>query len=82
MVHLKQGNETLRRASPLMIKIIESNNSYEGLFIVMKSTFMPPNSRLTFSNKDVNLPSDNLWKALDDFISTLEKCNLIRRIYP
>jgi len=82
MVHLKQGNETLRRASPLVIKIIESRNSYEGLFIVMKSTFMPPNSRLTFSNKDVNLPSHNPWKALDDFISTLGKYNLIRRIYP
>jgi len=80
MVHLKQGNETLRRASPLMIKIIETQNDHEGLFIVMKSTFMPPNSKLTFSNKDVNLPSDNLWKALDNFISTLERNNLIRRI--
>jgi len=81
-VHLKQGNETLRRASPLIIKIIRTQNDYEGLFIVMKSTFMPPNSKLTFSNTNVNLPSDNPWKALDDFISTLEKYNLIRRIYP
>jgi len=81
-VHLKQGNETLRRASPLIIKIIRTQNDYEGLFIVMKSTFMPPNSKLTFSNTNVNLPSDNPWKALDNFISTLEKYNLTRRIYP
>ncbi|MFZ8830962.1 MAG: type III-B CRISPR module RAMP protein Cmr1, partial [Thermodesulfobacteriaceae bacterium] len=83
MVHLKLGNETLRRASPLMIKIIQIGTkqdeiSYEGLFIIMKSTFMPANARLVFSNKEVNLPN-NIWQALDDFISTLQNNNLIRR---
>jgi CRISPR-associated protein Cmr1 len=86
MVHLKLGNETLRRASPLMIKIIQTGTkqdeiSYEGLFIIMKSTFMPANARLVFSNKEVNLPN-NIWQALDDFLSTLQNNNLIRRIYP
>jgi len=78
-VHLKQGNETLRRASPLMIKIIQSRNNYEGLFIVMKSTFMPSNSRLTFANNYVNFEG---WRAIDDFISSLSSANLIGRIYP
>jgi len=87
MVHLKLGNETLRRASPLMIKIIQTGTkqdeiSYEGLFIIMKSTFMPANARLVFSNERVNLPSKNIWKALDEFLSTLQNNNLIRRIYP
>jgi CRISPR-associated protein Cmr1 len=81
MVNLKLGNDTLRRASPLMIKIIQNGNNYEGLFIVMKSTFMPANSRLVFSNKNVNLPS-NIWQALDDFLSSLKKHNLITGIYP
>ena len=80
-VHLRQGNETLRRASPLIMKIIQSRNNYEGLFIVMKSKFMPQNSRLTFSHINVNLPN-NIWNALDDFISSLQSANLIRRIYP
>jgi len=85
MVHLKLGNDTLRRASPLMIKIIQTGSkqdeiSYEGLFIIMKSTFMPANTRLKFSNKEVNLPN-NIWQALDDFISSLVNKNLIRRIY-
>ncbi len=80
-VDLKQGDETLRRASPLVIKIIQNQNDYEGLFVVMKSTFRPQNSELTFSNIKVNLPSIE-WQALDDFISTLKSHNLIRRIYP
>jgi CRISPR-associated protein Cmr1 len=82
MVNLKLGNDTLRRASPLMIKIIQNGNNYEGLFIIIKSTFMPPNSRLVFSNKNVNLPSNNIWQALDDFLSSLKNHNLITRIYP
>jgi CRISPR-associated protein Cmr1 len=86
MVNLKLGNDTLRRASPLMIKIIQNGNNYEGLFIVMKSTFMPANSRLVFSNKNVNLPSNNtsnnIWQALDDFLSSLKNHNLIKKIYP
>lgn len=87
MVHLKLENETLRRASPLMIKIIQTGTkqdkiSYEGLFIIMKSAFMPANARLVFSNERVNLPSKNIWKALDEFLSTLQNNNLIRRIYP
>ncbi len=85
MVHLKLGNDTLRRASPLMIKIIQTGTkqneiSYEGLFIIMKSTFMPANARLMFSKKEVNLPI-NIWQALDDLISSLKNKNLIRRIY-
>jgi len=86
MVHLKLGNETLRRASPLMIKIIQTGTNqnetrHEGLFIIMKSTFMPANARLVFSNKRVNLSNDNIWQALDDFLSSLQNKNLIRRIY-
>jgi CRISPR/Cas system CMR-associated protein Cmr1 (group 7 of RAMP superfamily) len=80
-VHLKLGYDTLRRASPLMIKIIQSESGYEGLFIVMKSTFMPVNSRLVFSNVNISLPK-NIWQALDGFMESLERHNLIDKIYP
>jgi len=82
MVHLNQETQTLRRASPLLIKIVQNRrNNYEGLFIVMKSTFMPTNSNLTFSGKRVYLPN-NQWVALDDFVSSLQTKNLVRKIYP
>jgi CRISPR-associated protein Cmr1 len=82
MVHLKLRDDTLRRASPLLMKIIQSESGYEGLFIVMKSTFIPNNSRLVFSNVNINLPK-NIWQALDDFIDSLQRHNLIKnKIYP
>lgn len=81
MVHLKLGNDNLRRASPLLMKIIQSESGYEGLFIVMKSTFIPNNSRLVFSNVNINLPK-NIWQAIDDFIDYLQRHNLINKIYP
>jgi CRISPR-associated protein Cmr1 len=80
MVHLKLRDDTLRRASPLMIKIIQSESGYEGLFIVMKSTFIPNNSRLVFSNVNINLPEENIWQALDGFIDSLQRHNLIKKI--
>jgi len=82
MVHLKLGNDNLRRASPLLMKIIQSESGYEGLFIVMKSTFIPNNSRLVFSNVNINLPEENIWQALDGFITSLKNHNLIDKIYP
>jgi CRISPR-associated protein Cmr1 len=82
MVHLKLRDDTLRRASPLLMKIIQSESGYEGLFIVMKSTFIPNNSRLVFSNVNINLPEENIWQALDGFITSLKNHNLINRIYP
>jgi CRISPR-associated protein Cmr1 len=81
MVHLKLGNDNLRRASPLLMKIIQSESGYEGLFIVMKSTFIPVNSKLVFSNENINLP-ENIWQALDGFITSLKNHNLINKIYP
>jgi CRISPR-associated protein Cmr1 len=77
-VNLKLGNETLRRASPLMFKVLEANN-YEGFFIVAKSTFIPNNSILVFSDVNVDLPS-NEWKALDEFIQSLKKHNIIQEV--
>jgi len=80
LINLKQGNENLRRASPLMFKILKFGNNYEGFFIVAKSKFMPGESKLVFSGVDVNLPS-NKWKALDEFIKALlEEYNIIKEV--
>ncbi|MCR4420905.1 MAG: type III-B CRISPR module RAMP protein Cmr1 [Exilispira sp.] len=72
--------QTLRRASPLMIKILKtSSNNYEGFFIVAKSVFKPNNSRLEFKGKEVNLPKD-IWLAIDNFIDSLKSNNLLTKI--
>jgi len=67
-----------RRASPLMMKILLNNyNNYEGLFIIAKSKFKPDNYKLKFQGKDITLPKNNEWKAIDDFISSLKNNSLI-----
>jgi CRISPR-associated protein Cmr1 len=71
-----QGN-SIRRASPLMMKILQNDNSYEGLFIIAKSKFKPDNYELKFQRKDITLPKNNEWKAIDDFISSLKNNSLI-----
>jgi len=66
-----------RRASPLMMKILQNDNSYEGLFIIAKSKFKPDNYELKFQRRDITLPENNEWKAIDDFISSLKNDSLI-----
>ena len=82
ILHLKKEKEILRRASPLWIKIIEINSSeIEGLFLVMKSTYFPSYCQVIANNVQIKLPSGNLWKALDEFISSLEKYEILTRIW-
>jgi CRISPR-associated protein Cmr1 len=81
MVHLKRENETLRRASPLMFKVLEVNNNYEGFFIVAKSKFIPDKSKLVFHGVDVGFPTNKSeWEALDKFIETLKNYNIIKEL--
>jgi CRISPR-associated protein Cmr1 len=79
-LNAKLQNQTLRRASPLIIKILECNNNYEGIFIVIKSQFLPKDYSLNFLNQEVYLPKRNEWKAIDDFIDSLKNKNLISKI--
>jgi len=86
-LNAKLQNQTLRRASPLIIKILECNNNYEAIFIVIKSQFLPKKSQflhngysLYFSNKKVYLPKENEWKAIYEFINSLKNKNLISEI--
>ena len=86
-LNAKLQNQTLRRASPLIIKILECNNNYEGIFIVIKSQFLhkksqflPDGYSLYFSNKKVYLPKENEWKAIKEFINSLKNKNLISEI--
>ncbi len=82
ILYLKKEKEILRRASPLWIKIIEINSSeIEGLFLVMKSTYFPSYCQVIANNVQIKLPSGNLWKALDEFISSLEKYEILTRIW-
>jgi CRISPR-associated protein Cmr1 len=79
-LNAKLKNQTLRRASPLIIKILECNNNYEGIFIVIKSQFLPNGYSLNFSKQKVYLPKQNEWKAIDEFINSLKNKNLISEI--
>jgi CRISPR-associated protein Cmr1 len=79
-LNAKLQNQTLRRASPLIIKILECNNNYEGIFIVIKSQFLPNGYSLNFSKQKVYLPKQNEWKAIDEFINSLKNKNLISEI--
>jgi CRISPR-associated protein Cmr1 len=76
-VELVRTRETLRRASPIMMKVIQKNGECEGLFIVTKSKFKPDDSELKFNGKSVKLPEDNMWRAIDYFISSLKSNELI-----
>jgi len=78
MINLKINRETVRRASPLLIKIFVYEDMFEGLFMIMKSKFMPDKAKIDLNGKDVIFPG---WKAIDDFIRSLEKNNLIIKIY-
>lgn len=79
-LNAKLKNQTLRRASPLIIKILECNNNYEGIFIVIKSQFLPNSYFLNFLDQKVYLPKQNEWKAIDEFINSLKNKNLISEI--
>ena len=82
-LNAKLKNQTLRRASPLIIKILECNNNYEGIFIVIKSQFLPNDYSLNFSKhpkQKVYLPKQNEWKAINEFINSLKNKNLISEI--
>jgi CRISPR-associated protein Cmr1 len=81
-LNAKLKNQTLRRASPLIIKILECNNNYEGIFIVIKSQFLPDSYSLYFLDHKVYLPKEkeNEWEAINKFIDSLKNKNLISKI--
>jgi CRISPR-associated protein Cmr1 len=81
-LNAKLKNQTLRRASPLIIKILECNNNYEGIFIVIKSQFLPKDYSLYFLDHKVYLPKEkeNEWEAINKFIDSLKNKNLISKI--
>lgn len=82
-------NSTGRRASPLWLKILKvSNDQLEGLFIFMKSLFLPESNKINIARKigeEENKigscrNSDKLWDAIREFIDTLNKSSFIEKI--
>ncbi|BCS82310.1 type III-B CRISPR module RAMP protein Cmr1 [Anaerocellum diazotrophicum] len=72
-------NTNSRRASPLWFKILlNSLNSVECLFIVMKSDFLPNNMEINLKIQQNKIKcSTNNWSAIDTFINTLMSCGII-----
>ncbi|WAM33726.1 type III-B CRISPR module RAMP protein Cmr1 [Caldicellulosiruptor morganii] len=82
-ISTKETKKLERRASPLWFKVLlnSSLNSIESLFIVMKSEFLPKNMiiNLKIQNSEIKC-STNKWNALDTFIATLKKYEIIEKI--
>ncbi len=78
MIMPKSRQGKLRRASPLLFKIILSDKSFTGLFIFMKSKFLPDNANLTLNKLKVNFPT---WEVIDEFLTSLKNDNIVEKIY-
>jgi CRISPR-associated protein Cmr1 len=75
-------NTNSRRASPLWFKILlNSLNSVECLFVVMKSDFLPNNMEINLKIQQNKIKcSTNNWNAIDAFINTLKSYGIIDNI--
>lgn len=85
MVEASLGNEKLRRASPLIFKIISDGQNYEGFIIVFKPSdrhqfkFLPDGARISLMGVNLQEPD---WSVIDEFINSLENHKLITKCYP
>jgi len=85
MVEASLGNQKLRRASPLIFKIISDGQNYEGFIIVFKPSdrhkfkFLPDGARLSLMGVNLQEPD---WSAIDKFIESLKNHGLITKCYP
>ncbi len=85
-VEASLNKEKLRRASPLVFKIISDGaNNFEGFIIVFKPNenhnfvFLPNRARISLQNVDLQHPN---WNAIDGFINSLQRYGLITKCYP
>ncbi|MEO0087727.1 MAG: type III-B CRISPR module RAMP protein Cmr1 [candidate division WOR-3 bacterium] len=84
-VEARLNEESLRRASPLIFKIIQFNNNFDGFILIFKPNnkhnfkFLPDEARITLAGVKLDKPN---WQILDDFINSLISKNLITKIYP
>ncbi|HQJ41521.1 MAG TPA: hypothetical protein PK449_08175, partial [Exilispira sp.] len=68
-------NETYRRASPIIFKVVkDSKNEYHGIFIYFKSRFLPGDVRMVLKKVNVNPPG---FDIVDSFFSKLKAHSII-----
>lgn len=78
-------DKSLRRASPLIFKIIQFNNTFGGFILFFRPNenhnfkFLPDNTKINFTGVDLSKPN---WSILDNFINNLVMNRLIEKIYP
>ncbi|MEJ5274200.1 MAG: RAMP superfamily CRISPR-associated protein, partial [Spirochaetota bacterium] len=72
----ENGKETnLRRASPIIFKVIANkNNNFEGFIILVKKEFLPINIKLKLKNTEIKKPD---YTLMDKYINTLKSKQLI-----
>jgi len=79
------GNKKLRRASPLIFKIISNGQNFEGFIIVFKPSdrhkfkFLPDGTRINLMGVNLREPS---WDVIDKFIGYLQKNSILTKCYP
>ncbi|WP_271628904.1 type III-B CRISPR module RAMP protein Cmr1 [Caldicellulosiruptor sp. DIB 104C] len=85
-------NDSGRRASPLWLKILKANREFEGLFILMKSSFLPEGQEIRITSKKKNeknkipigkceIPNNSeIWRIIANFFESLMNHNLVEKI--
>jgi len=75
----EENGKELRRASPIIFKIIKiDENNYEGLIIYAKSKYLPDNAKLKLGKTYLNTPD---FTIIDNFFKTLLEKKIIMEIY-
>lgn len=79
-VKTENGKETnLRRASPIIFKVIANkNNDFEGFIILVKKEFLPENIKLKLKNTEIKKPN---YTLIDKYINTLKNMQLISEVF-
>lgn len=79
------NHKSLRRASPLIFKIIEFKNNFDGFILIFKATekhnfrFLPDGAKIMFKGINIKEPK---WEIIEKFIAGLISRNMIIKIFP
>ncbi|MFN3568241.1 MAG: hypothetical protein ACK4UR_04945, partial [Caldimicrobium sp.] len=77
MVFPVKKDEKLRRASPLIYKILKNGDRLDGLIIFIKGTFLPEDVELKLESVKIQKPDCSL---IEDYLKSLLNRGIIRRL--
>lgn len=74
-----KGGEKLRRASPLIYKVIKSEEKLGGLIIFIRDIFLPKDVDLVLNNTKLQKPD---YSLIANYLNSLQNKNIIGRLIP